>query len=223
MNNDEIKRILEFQPGLVFNEDKRIFEGYICLSDTDHYQVIIDTLPFPEHFPDVLEIGERIPRKLDRHKFNNSDKCCITTNANAQILLKTEINSIMEFISRIVVPYFQNNSYHEINGEYLQGEYSHGNIGILEGYQDILGIEDPVTIASIIYDRIEGKKMTIRDKCFCGNGESLKKCSTHLANYRRFRHINKNTLIQDFKQLLNLFEEIRDYLSAIKSHPTTTK
>ncbi|NVJ47585.1 MAG: hypothetical protein HWE07_10670 [Cytophagia bacterium] len=223
MSNHEIEEILKLQPGLSFFEEKGLFEGYISLSEADSYQVIIDPSPFPEAFPSVFEIGERIPRKLDRHKFNNSDKCCLTTNANAQILLKTEIYSISEFMSRIVIPYFQNNSYFELNGEYFQGEYSHGNIGILEGYQDILGIEDPITIASIIYDRIEGKKLTIRDKCFCGNGESLKKCSTHRVNYRRFRHIDKDTLTQDFEQLLKLIEEVRDYLSAKKSYPTTTK
>ncbi len=211
MQDDEIQKILYRYSDLEFDHETQKFRGNIYLSDTDYYEVIIDLSPFPRLFPDVYEVGERIPQKLDRHKFNNSDKCCITTRANAQVLIKTKIKSITEFFDRVLVPYLKNNSYYEINRHYFQGEYSHDKTGILEGYQDILGIEDPVIIASIINSRIKGAKLTIRDECFCGNRLTLKKCSSHLDNYRRFRLIDKDVLVGDLRILIELIEEIKEY------------
>lgn len=211
MQNEEIQRILSRYHGLEYDHEGQRFNGLLHLSDTDYYEVIIDVSPFPRLFPDVYEVGERIPQKLDRHKYNDSDKCCLTTRANAQILIKTKIKSITEFFDRVLVPYFKNNSFYEINRYYYQGEYSHDKTGILEGYQDILGIKDPLTIAAMINGRIKGQKLTIRDKCFCGNGLTLKKCSHHLNNYRKFRLVDKDILTEDLMLLIELIEEIKEH------------
>ena len=214
MISEEIKEILIEQPELSFDESSGQFIGKLFISELDSYEIVVDLEPFPKHFPNVYEIGDRIPRKPSRHKYDDSDQCCLTTMAKAQVLIKTKVDSITKFFDLILVPYFQNNSFYEINREYVQGEYSHDGLGILEGYQDILGIENPFVITKVIQDRINGVKMTIRDGCFCGNGKTMKKCNTHLMNYRKFRHIDKETLILDLIRIDNL---INEYLMRVNS------
>ena len=109
------------------------------------------------------------------------------------------IRTLTMFIQYIVIPYFQNNSYHEINGHYKTEEYSHNSTGVVEGYRDILNLTNDVLIAQLIYRRINGEKLTIRDSCYCGSEIALKKCTegNHDSAYRNFKKIEKELLSID--------------------------
>lgn len=200
----QIQEILHKQKGLKYDGASTLF-GTIPVSENDNYEVRIDVAPFPQKLPHVHETGDRIPQDLDRHKYKDSDQCCLTTEAKGQILIKTEITSLPIFVTRMVVPYFQNNSYYEINAEYLQGEYSHGTMGVIEGYQDILGVKNPRIIQHVMGERLMGVKLKIRDFCYCGSGRRLKRC--HDAKYRQFRLIDLGTLTFDYQRTSELIRE----------------
>lgn len=205
----EIEDVLSYHNGLVYHLESNSLSGELFLPDGDSYDVVLKLDMYPEFFPTVLEVGGRIPNKLDRHMYTDSGSCCFTTAAKSQVLLKTKIKSLLYFIDEIVIRYFQNNSYYEINNKYFYDEYDHGSMGIVQSYQDILGVNDIKSIITLMLQRLQNKKLSIRDLCYCNSGQSLKKCSSglHCKNYRLFRMIDKKLIHSDlihFKNILRL-------------------
>jgi len=210
----QILEVLEHYPDLSFNEINNSIDGELFISNEDFYDVLIELDQFPENFPKVFETGERIPRKVTRHIYSDSGSCCLSTQAKAQVLLKTQINTLYLFVKEIVVPYFQNNSYYEINGHYKTEEYSHNKLGIIEAYRDILQISDDYRIGKLMFHRIEGKKLRMHDLCYCGSGQIIKKCNNrkHYHCYKDLRKIDIDILKID----LVLFIEILQTQKIIK-------
>lgn len=213
----QIAEVFKNYRSLEYDSDSNSFKGKICISANDCYDVVIDLSPDSNFFPIVSEIGERIPPKMDRHKYSDSDVCCFSTFAKAQVLLKTKITSLLIFIEEIVVPYFKSNSFYELNGHYANSTYSHGLNGTLEGYKDILCLPEKTSellIAEIIYNRLDGKVLTIRDKCYCNSGLKLKKCSNgkHDVAYRNFKLIGNEQLFTDLKSIHARIERIKELM-----------
>lgn len=192
-------REIELKYGLQFSNDNSEFNGFLYVENNDCYQVNINITSFPHYFPIVKEVGERIPFNIDRHKYSNAS-CCLTTKAKEQLLLKKKIKSLDDFIKGIVIPFFQNNSYFEINKKYINGDYSHGINGVLEAYQEITNISDIQLLLDFLNARIVGKKFRRNDLCFCKNGAKFKKC--HLPYYNDLYLIDKEIIIEDIKGLI---------------------
>ncbi|MDX1798287.1 MAG: hypothetical protein R3255_06530 [Candidatus Lokiarchaeia archaeon] len=205
--NQQIKSVIKSFQELTFNNDKMEFSGELFISEKDSYDVKIVIGQFPNKFPLVYEMGERIPRKIDRHIYPISGNCCLTTTAKEQVLLGTRIKTLREFILLVVIPYFQNNSYYELNRCYKEGEYSHGELGIIEGYQDILTLDNKFQIAMVLEDRIRGENLADSDNCFCGSGLSLRKCKKglHRKSYNDFKLIDVELLSNDLYKRINPF------------------
>lgn len=204
--NYQIRDVLKAYPTLEFDQARNRLVGELFISRHDSYDLEIDISPFPMFFPDVYEVGERIPKKMDRHIYVDSGTCCLSTSAKAQVLLKTKIGSLRLFIKDILIPYLQNNSYFEINNRYRTDEYAHGPIGIIQGYMDILKmdinqIDDVLKCALLMDERINGKKLNVHDQCYCRSGMKLKNCrkGSHYSAYRDFRNIDVELLISDLK------------------------
>ncbi|MRT17512.1 hypothetical protein F3C99_11155 [Vitellibacter sp. q18] len=199
---NEIQKVLEKYQELKYEKEKNILSGILNISSGDSYEVLIKLDSYPRFFPVVFEMGGRIPRKADRHIYTNSGSCCFTTRAQSQILLKTRIRSLLQFMDEIVVRYFENNSYFEINKRYFGEAYNHGIKGVVEGYQDILGVEDLQLIFKVIGQRIKNLKINRNDLCYCESGRKLKRC--HGESYRNFRKIEREVVVSDFKNLIQL-------------------
>jgi len=204
----QIEEVLHKHKGLIYHPDDNSLDGELFFPDGDSYDLVIKLDLYPRFFPTVYEIGGRIPIKMDRHMYTDTGSCCFTTGAKSQILLKTKITSLVKFVDEIVVRYFENNSYYEINGTYCYTEYDHGSKGVVQSYQDILGITDIKSIGRLILQRLQNKKLTIRDLCYCSSGQSLKKCNSglHCNNYRLFRIIDKDVLYNDLKHFKNVLQ-----------------
>lgn len=197
----EISEVLLSYPLLSYNEGKNELTGELPITNSDSYVLRIDITPYPRFLPNVYEINGRIPNKPHRHIYTDTGSCCFTTRAKAQILLKTRISTLVLFISDIVIPYLQNNSYYEINNEYKTDEYSHNSEGVIEGYRDILQINNDLKIAQVIARRIDGEKLRIQQQCYCGSGKSLKKCAYGLHDkcYRNLKKVEKEVLYIDLE------------------------
>ena len=197
----QIAEVLSYYPKLNYHEISNSFHGELYISAGDSYDVSIEIGTYPLNFPVVYEVGERIPREVHRHTYSDTGSCCLSTQAKAQILLKTKITRLYHFIKDVVVPYFQNNSYYEINGKYNTEEYSHNSIGIVEAYRDILQTNRDRNIAQLILYHAQGNtKLRIHDTCYCGSGLSFKRCThgKHFECYKDFRKIERETLQNDF-------------------------
>jgi hypothetical protein len=193
---DEINEALANYNSLEYIQKDQILIGILEVDEGDKYHVMIQPRNYPDSFPLVWEIGERIPRKVDRHIFETTGNCCFTTKAKEDILLKTSISSILKFISIIVIPFFQNNSYYEIHKKYKYGEHSHDAISsIIETYKDILGIDNIFLLREIISNRV-AKNIKIRpnDLCFCDSNVKIKNCDEHYTAFKNFIKIKESTL-----------------------------
>ncbi len=201
----QIQELIRRFPTLQYNEETNVIEGTLNVDDIDEdiYQVKIDISHFPKYFPQVWETGERIPRKPDRHIYANSNSLCFTTRAKEMILLRKKVKTIHCFVSEILIKYLQNNSYYEINGTYRDGEYDHGGKGVLQGYQDILGLKKPEHILEALDWRMKGKKATRNEPCFCGNGK-IKNC--HLSRYKKLFWISPETIYEDGIKIIDLIK-----------------
>ncbi|WMI70080.1 hypothetical protein [Mangrovimonas sp. YM274] len=208
--SDQIDDVLCRHRGLYYNSKNNTLEGELFLPDGDGYSIYMELDLYPRFFPTVYETGGRIPHKMDRHIYPDSGSCCFTTRAKSQVLLKTSIKSLLEFIDEIVVRYFENNSYYEINKKYFSDEYSHGDNGIIEGYKDILGINDTIKAARLILQAAKAPKLKIHQDCYCGSGKRLRKCKngSHLNQLRQLYLIDKDVLKNDmlaFKDAIDTY------------------
>jgi hypothetical protein len=195
-NENQIETALNEHPFLRYDSSKRMFSGTLIIDshDNDSYSVEIYIDCFPTTFPLVREIGERIPPKADRHKYKD-DYCCLTTSAKEQILLKKRIFTLSEFISMVAIPYFQNNTFYEINKRYLFGEYSHGIKGLIEAYKEILGLNCSKSVEKVLIDYAIGNWLSKNQPCYCGSGKLLNNC--HLINYNDLCLLSMNFIKQD--------------------------
>lgn len=205
--NNQIEEVLLDYPLLNYCTKKNILQGEIIVDeeDNDSYDIKIDIVEFPYFFPKVWEIGERIPPKFDRH-INRDLSCCFTTQAKENIYLKTKVKSLKNFLDFIVIPFFQNNSFFELNGNYKNGEHSHNSITAThETYEDILGIKNIGIIIKLIIDYVFLEQKTQPNQiCYCGSNFKLKHCKNHLNCYQDFLLINETTLLKDYCNLFKL-------------------
>lgn len=205
--NAQIDKVLLSHLGLKYNYGNDFFEGTLILPDADSYEVKIEIHSYPKLFPIVYETAGRIPKKVDRHVYTDSGSCCFTTRAQSQILLKTKIRSLLDFIDEILIKYLENNSFYEINKHYYGEEYSHGKKGILEGYKDILKIDNVLKIARAMMQAAYHNSLKIHQNCYCGSGRRLRKChdGRHINHMRLLFLVEKLVLRED---LINFKEEI---------------
>lgn len=199
---NQIEKVRMNFPELVYDENTNTLQGTLEVFPNDFYTVLIELNPWNTRFPRVYEIGERIPKILDRHIYTNTGNCCFTTPRLEEIYLKTKVKTLVHFINHILIPYLQNNSYYELYQEYVYGEFSHTD-ATLETYQTVLKIEDRKRIITILYEYYRGNKLTIRDRCYCGSNQTLRKCSkgTHKLGYDQLKYIDKKHMEMDLKIL----------------------
>lgn len=196
----QIQEVLEKHSNLTFCSQTKLFTGEIAITG-DSYQVEIDIKPYPRLFPKVFETGGRIPKKADRHIYENTGACCFTTPAYSQILLKTKVSSLLIFIDEVVVKYLENNSYYEIHQKYYSSKYAHGVVGIIQGYRDILGIQNLKIILDLIQYRLNNNELRKKSECYCGSGRKLFRCGSHLKNWKLFLLIEEEILKNDYNLL----------------------
>jgi hypothetical protein len=141
----------------------------------DRFQVEIILLPdYPHSAPLVCEVGGRIPQTLDRHVYEEFGVSCILL-PDERMDVCPPGTSLVEFLDGPVRNYFLGQSLVELGQPWPFGEYSHGTLGRIEYYQEILETED----ASVILRYLEClAKMQIKGHwfCPCGSGKKLRTC-----------------------------------------------
>ncbi len=214
----EIKTILDKFYLLNYDAENQSFIGYViaCEKDDDRYLLEINVANFPQSFPKVYEIGERIPRKTKRH-INKDNSFCFTTKIREEIYLKSNIYTLSDFFQLVLIPFLQNNSYYELNKEYKFGEYSHDFVvAFIETFEDILKIKNPYTTLSTINKAIKNEKIRPNELCFCGSNKKIKNCDIHENAYKDIKKISKKTLefAQNIFSILILYIEKNNVINS---------
>lgn len=224
MDEQNISEVLKAYPGLEYDATNKQFRGQVEAGNNDNYEVEIDISVFPEQFPLVCETSERIPRKADRHIYEDTGHFCFTTSAKESILLKNSVKTLPDFFRKILIPFLQNNSYFEINKRYCQGEYAHGLEGVIQAYQDILGVKDVQVIIQVLWERERGGKRRPNDQCYCGSRLKIKRCGDHYNRYKEFRLVDRRVIASDLNRINEILKALNQtqQLSASEYHWSLT-
>lgn len=141
----------------------------------DRYSVLISfPSAYPKCFPKVKETSNKIPRKDFRH-VNPDNTLCLAVEPEELAIAKNGI-SFKFFLDKILVPHLARETYRGITGKYPEGEYAHGNEGIWEYYESILGKKDRYAIIKELELIVNSTWPLRNDKCSCGSEKKFKKC-----------------------------------------------
>lgn len=138
---------------------------------------------FPEKEPLVFEKGGRIPRTADRHVFPEYGNCCL--GVWEEWLLSARDHQFASFLTGPMHDYFLGQTYYETHGEWPFGERSHGKLGILEAYADLLGIASNESTIAEYLKLLSRHTIKGHVSCPCGSRLRLRKC--HGEDINRLR------------------------------------
>jgi len=201
MDIKDLKSILNKYPNLKFDKENGVLKGYHDVDIDDIYNIEVYIQDFPIRYPIVYETGGRIKKDADWHIYTDTGSCCFGTEAQEQISVKTRVKTLEDFLDYIVIPYFQNNSYKEEFGVYYNGEYSHGALGNIESYRDILKVENLFLIQMLLKLRLRGFHFLSSSKCYCGLQKPIEKC--HGIYYEQLFLINDKIIYRDLNSIVN--------------------
>jgi hypothetical protein len=170
--------------------------GNLILSDEndvmyDEYFIKIECPDdYPNNFPLVYEINERLPHNIDWHIYRDGH-FCICTPIEEYIHCAKGITLTL-FIQKQVLPYLHNQSFREKEGYFLN-ERSHGSIGILESLYEILHVNDLIKVYSLLIYIYRNNPPSRTSKCFCGGGQKYRYC--HRQAYYALKSIGQDRLL----------------------------
>lgn len=174
------------------NEDGDIVDSFLI--------EIKCSLKFPCRFPILQEIGQKIPCKIDWHKYQD-EICCITVEPDEIVKCKSGV-TVLGFIKNYAIPYFANHIYRKETGEYRNGEYAHGVDGLKQYYTELLKTDD-YSKWQIYYKNVFDNLPYNKDRnklCFCGFGIKFKKC--HYLIFEELEKLGKEKVNEYFLKIL---------------------
>lgn len=139
---------------------------------------------FPYRFPQLVEIGGKIPKIADWHIYPNGT-CCITIPLLELVSCRNGI-TVLQFILNHVKPYLFNQAHRIEKGYYAHQEFAHGVYGILEYYQELFNEKDVGKIIRYL-KALKANEFGKKTLCFCGRKAKFRKC--HPDIYKIFKPI----------------------------------
>ncbi len=201
----DIRKAIEDFPLLkIIERGKFIFvEGDIILTDPeygefDRYSVSISFLKcYPRCFPKVIETSKKIPRKDYRH-VNPDGTLCLAVDPEERLISKNGI-SFKFFLDKVLVPHLSRETFRELNGDYVDGEYDHGNAGIWEFYIKKLGKTDKKQVLLELNEIRTSKWLGRNELCVCGSSKKFKNC--HLNKWEEIKRLGDEYLKNQIETL----------------------
>jgi hypothetical protein len=179
--SDVRKAVAKHQPELEITTKGNIIvlEGTFVVSGPlgpfDTYQILVGIhKDFPDEEPVVFEIGNRIPKTLDRHVFPKRGNCCL--GVWEEWLLTAPDHRFETFLAGIMDSYFFSQTYFENKGVWPIGERSHGLKGVIESFSELLGVECDTNIVVGYLCLLSKEQIKGHYRCPCGSGQRLRKC-----------------------------------------------
>ena len=152
--------------------------------EIDRYQVRI-MLPddYPDALPIVFEVGERVPRIVDRHINPNGSACVMLPDDRWRCFPHGA--RFRQFLDGPVHQYLVSQSLVDLGKPWPFGQWSHGVQGRLEYYQWLFGTSDIGVVARTL--RILAKvDFKPHATCPCGSGRRIRDCcSARIRDLRR--------------------------------------
>jgi len=197
---------LQYPNFKICNNGKRYLKGDLDISHDKKqlwgtYKIEIKASDnYPNAFPNVFEVGNSFPKNSDWHVYSDNS-CCFDVPESELIICKDGLK-VIDFIPKILIPYFANQKFRELNGYYLHGEYSHGLLGRIEFYRNLLNPKSNEQLIQMLFTVINGYNSNRQAFCpFCNI--KLRKC--HRNSFEQLSKI-KYAVKTDFLLFLKYFQ-----------------
>ena len=139
----------------------------------DRYQVRIQW-PFTEDTaPTFREIGGRIPWIAERHVNPDGEACLLVPEE--WLLLPSHERSVLHYLGEPVRDFLLGQSIVERGGTWPWGERPHGFDGLVQAYEEMLGMKGAITVYKC-FDYLTYPKIQRQWDCPCGSGERARRC-----------------------------------------------
>ncbi len=164
----------------------------------DIYQVKI-SIPYayPNIIPSTFELGKKIGWIHENH-IDSEGKCCLAPRLEEYIILGKKY-SLVDYIDKLVIPFFASHKLKELHIDEGIGEYSHFGSGIIQYYEEKFGTTDIKTILESLYILSNKRHFERNKKCFCGSGEKYKYC--HLKKLSNYQIFDRRIFLEDLKDI----------------------
>ena len=171
----------------------------------DAYEIEIHPTPdYPKSYPIVYETGGRIPMNIDWHVYPEGN-CCLAVPIEEEIECRKGI-CLTRFIGTQVSGYFFNQTFRRRNG-YFYRERSHGLLGSLEYYKELLVLKNLQYVYIALKIASGDQELKPTSKCFCGSDSKYHKC--HQRAIRRLKSQTIDLVKYDLIRLKELLSKIK--------------
>ncbi|RKS03588.1 SEC-C domain-containing protein [Flavobacterium sp. 102] len=165
----------------------------------DSYEIEIRAgINYPNEFPELFEIGGKIPKNIDWHIYAEGN-CCICSPPEEKIICYDGID-LIKFIKSQVQPYLFNQTFRRKNGYFLK-ERSHGALGWIEFFYEILktkNISNIIMALNMVMSKQEPDRTAL---CFCGSKKKYRHC--HRDAFRELAKLEEAGLNYYITELKN--------------------
>lgn len=183
-------------------------QKYPVIKGTYEIEIKLSSNP-SSSLPEVRETGGRISSvisKLGKTSADlhvNPDKTvCLCPYTAEKRKLPNGFN-LKDFFINLLIPYFYGQSYYEKNKEWPWGEYSHGELGLLEDYLENRGdgnnnelivefIENfkRIAFSDTCFALARKGKIKGHSLCFCNSNKRIRDC--HNFSFRGLWHLKED-------------------------------
>lgn len=158
--------------------DKMFARGRLSLAkDAKLYGRYLVEFEFSENYPKdpptVREIGNKIAPSPERHMELGGKACLYYPDAQWQYY--SEETTFVEFIDRVVMPFFWGQVYFDRKGKWPYPARAHFEAGALDYYKEELETDNVLLISKLLNYMIR-KDVSKNAKCPCGSGKKFRKC-----------------------------------------------
>lgn len=129
---------------------------------------------YPQRFPIVFELSDKIPNDIDRH-IKQDGSICFANLYDEMKECKRGLN-LSIFFDRIVNPHLVRECERERLGYYPNGERSHNHEGHWESMYELFNTRDKHRIMLELKAILINNRMSRNGLCFCNSGRKYKAC-----------------------------------------------
>lgn len=202
-----IKKYPDFD--IKVNGEVAICSGPLLIKDRTgkrlgYFEVmLISTSKYPFEFPVLREVSNKIPQTADRH--NPAGICCVCIR-QIELIRSQKGITLVEFLEEFAIPFFANQLYFEIKGIWINGDWKHGENGVLQFYEELFGVADHEVIKMEMLFFLKLGMMPRNILCPCGSGRKFKKC--HLLIFETLTAIGSDEVRKNLIQFQKLVRAV---------------
>ena len=176
-------------------------EGGIVVDDKFQIRIVVPE-SFPALFPQVWEIGSRIPPKSAWHiNIHTDSSICLGSDLSLQKVARN-YPSLNEYLDHSLVPYLYAVCIREHEGgEFCFSDLAHGSEGLIAEVQDLLCLPNEKAALRMIELLSMKKRVANKKPCPCGCKGRLGTCQ-FLRKIQYYRELAPRRFYRKYYQLM---------------------